>query len=176
MNELGFTLADMVNAPTEFELDGEKFYVREPGSDHQGEYQRWLEQVAFDGINRRTYQDDEEKFQCLRLHGQDCASGIYEWGGEICRKRLLTVKGYAKFLEIVCREQGMTLEKAERLIKQEDARLTTALVSRIQSDPKVREAVRVIVELLNSLSSSSSQTPRSDTPSTTSDASPTPSS
>jgi hypothetical protein len=156
------TLADMVNAPTEFELDGETFRVRKPDQLEQGEYQRWLEQLAFDAISRRTYQREDEKLACLRMHDQDCAAGTYEWGGEIAVKRLLTPKGFAKLLSIVCRDQGLTPKKAERLVELESHKLAAVMASKATQDPKVLAVVLASLGLPSDFYSRNSPTRHSE--------------
>lgn len=165
------TLADFLNAPTEFELDGETFRVRKPDQLEQGEYQRWLEQLAYDAIARRTYQNEAERLACLRMHDQDCAAGVYEWGGEVAVRRLLTVKGFAKLLSIVCRADGLTERKAEKLIEKESHKLAAVMASKVTADPKVLEAVLASLGLPSDFCSPSSRTRPSTTESTTSPAS-----
>ena len=170
------TLRDIFNAPTEFVLDDETFRVRQPNELEQGEFQAWLEQLAFDAINRRTYQSEGEKTAALDRHDVRCAAGDYEWGGEIATRRLTTPTGLAKLLSIVCRDQGLTERKAKRLVEQESKKLAAVLVSRVTSDPKVLEATLAQLGLPSDFFSSSSPTPPSTTGSTTSEVSPTTSS
>ncbi|AWM41765.1 hypothetical protein GobsT_71320 [Gemmata obscuriglobus] len=167
------TLADFVNAPTEFVLDGKTYRIGKPTNAHQGEYQVWLEQLAYDGIARRRYQDDAARERAERFHGQDVAAGVYEWGGEIVVKRLMTPLGLAKLLTIMCRDQGLTFELAERLVELEAKKIAALMVSRATNDPKVLEAVRVTLGLPSDFFSSSSPTRPSTTESTTSPGSPT---
>lgn len=134
------TLADLFNAPTEFTLDGETFRVSKPGLLQQGEFQKWLEQLAFDAINSRTYQSDAEKALSIRMHDQDCAAGVYEWGSELSLRRIQTQKGLAKLLEIICREQGMTPAKSLRLVEEQALGLIQVFKDKVTADPKVLEA------------------------------------
>lgn len=158
------TLRDLFNSPTEFVLDGETFRVRQPNQLEQGQYQAWLEQLAFDAINRRTYQSDAEKLACLRMHDQDCAAGVYEWGGEVATRRVQTPKGLAKLLAVICRDEGLTDKKAEKLVEAETAKLAAVLVSRITQDPKALEAALATLGLPSDFFSSNSATPPSATP------------
>lgn len=140
------TLADIFNAPTELKLGDEVFRVAKPNQLQEGEFQRWLEQSAFDAINRRVYQRDEERLQSIRMHDQDCAIGTYEWGGALALARFQTRKGMEKFLCIICRDQGLTPEKAAQLVETSAAELIQAVRSKVQaehpeggSDPKALE-------------------------------------
>jgi len=161
------TLADILGAPTTFELDGETFRIGPPTLMHQGEYQTWLEQLAFDAINRRVYQDEREKLACLRMHDENCAAGAYEWGGDIACRRLCTASGLAKLLAIMCRDQGLTEKKAERLVGLEQRKLAAVMAARRTDDPKVLAAVLATLGLPSDFYSSSSPTPPSTAASTT---------
>lgn len=130
------TLGDLFNAPTEFKLDGETFRVSKPGQLQQGEFQRWLEQLAFDRINSRTYQSDAEKALSLRMHDQDCAVGAYEWGSPLSLQRIQTQRGLAKLLEIICREQGLDANKAQRLVEENALGLIQVFRDKVTADPK----------------------------------------
>lgn len=162
------TTRDLFNAPTAFTLDGQTYRVRQPGQLEQGEYQAWLEQVAFDAINRRTYQNDAEKLASLRMHDQDCAAGVYDWGGEVSVRRISTPKGLAKLLSIICRDQGLTEALAERLVQQEQKKIAALMVSRVTQDPKVLEATLQTLGLPRDFYSSSSATHPSAAPPTSS--------
>lgn len=170
------TIADLLNAPTGMEFEGKPYKLRKPTLLEQGEFQRWLEQLAYDSIARRTYQNEAEKAECFRLHGQDCAAGVYEWGGDVATRRLLTPKGLAKLVNIICRADGLDLEAAERLVDLEQRKIAAALFGRSTDDPKERAAALAMLGLpvdfyASETSSSTSQTRPSDTPSTTSEAS-----
>lgn len=160
------TLADFLNAPTEFDLDGEKFLIRKPDQLEQGEFVRWLEQLAYDKINARTYQREEDKLASLRMHDQDCAAGVYDWGSEVAVRRLLTEKGFAKLLSIICREQGLTPAKAQELIEKESHKLAAVMSSRVTQDPKVLAAILASLGLPSDFFSSSSATSPSEAPPT----------
>lgn len=171
------TIADLFNSPTEFTLDGETFRVRQPSELEMGEFQRWVEQLAFDAINRRTYQSEAEKEAALSRHDDKCAAGTYEWGGRIATERTQTPKGLAKLLELVCRDQGLTPAKATKLVDLESRKIAFVLVSRLTQDPKVLEAAAMMLGLAppNETSSSNSATRHSEVPATSkpSDDSPT---
>ena len=130
------TLAHLFNAPTEFVLDGEKYLVSKPDQLQQGEFQRWLEQLAFDRINSRDYQSDAEKARSIRMHDQDCAVGVYEWGSPLSLERIQSQKGLAKLIEIICRDQGMTPGKAQKLVEEQALGLLQVFKDKVTDDPK----------------------------------------
>lgn len=156
------TLRDIFNVATEIEYEGEKYRLHEPTLLEQGEFQCWLEQLAYDAIERRTYAKEDDRAKALQLHTQDCAAGVYEWGGDVAMKRVMTPKGLAKLLHIMCREQGMTLPIAEKLVDLETRKIAFAIASKRQDDPKVVEAIRATLGLPSETSSSESPTPHSD--------------
>jgi hypothetical protein len=164
------TLADILNSPTEKTFEGKTYRLREPNGIEQGEFQRWLEQLAYDKINSRTYQSDEEKERRLDRHDKSCAVGDYEWGGELSVRRLQTVPGFAKLLSIVLREQGLTPEAAERWANLKYRECAAVVMRRVYEDPKDLRAACVALGLPPDFLSNS-PTPPSTTDSTTSEAS-----
>ncbi len=160
------TLASLFNAPTELEFEGEKYLLRKPNQLEEGMYQRWLEQLAWDKINARTYQDEAEKLASLRMHDHDCAAGVFEYGGEVSVKRLMTPKGLAKLIAIICRDQGMTDEQAERWVELENRKIAAVLVSKATDDPKALAAALAILGLPKDFLSCSSSTNPSEPPPT----------
>ena len=160
------TIADMLNTPTELSFEGKTYRLRHPNQDEQGEYVRWLEQLAYDGISRRTYQDEASLLKSLRVHDQDLAAGVYDWGGEVCVRRIMTTKGLAKLVAIICRDQRMTLEIAERLVEKESRKIAAILASKVTSDPNSLRAVLATLGLPADFFSSDSATRPSAAPET----------
>lgn len=160
------TLADFFNAPGEFRLGDEVFRMREPNQLEQGEFQRWLEQLAFDNLMARKYQTDADREAALRVWQHDCAAGVYEYGGVVCLRRLTdpNLKGLAKLMEVVCREQGMTYDKASAIARNEQARLVALISKQATDDPKALAAVLTRLGLPSDFFSSSSATRPSAAP------------
>lgn len=166
------TLADMFNAPGEFALRDEAtdtvetFRMREPNQLEQGEFQRWLEQLAFDNIASRKFQTEADREAALRVWQHDCAAGVYEYGGVVCIRRLTdpNLKGLAKLMEIVCRDQGMTHQKATAIARNEQIRLVALISKQATDDPKALEAVLNRLGLPSDFFSSNSATPPSAAP------------
>lgn len=158
------TLADFFNAPTELPLKDDKgdvletVKVRQPSQLEQGMFQRWLEQRAYDSIERRTYQDPRQQAEDRRLLNQDVAAGVYEWGGPVCVAALGTPTGIAKLLTIICADQALTLEKAEKLVDQQVREIAAILWERGAADPKALEATLKRLGLPKNYFSNSSPT------------------
>lgn len=130
------TLADMFNAPTEMEFDGVKYQLREPTLLEEGTFQRWLEQRAYDAIERRTYQDAVQQTEDRRLLNQDIATGVYEYGGPLCIQSLNTPAGAAALLGIVLRDQGITELLAKKMVELRLREVVAGLAAKAISDPK----------------------------------------
>ncbi len=162
------TLKDVFNAETELEFEGVKYLLKEPTLLHQGQYQAWLEQMALDAITRGRYSRESDREIAIANHSRDCATGLYEWGGELCIKRLMTVNGLAKILEIICRDQGMSERTAIQLVNLEYKKIIATFAAKATSDPKALEAILAALGLPSDFLSSNSQTRHSTTESTTS--------
>lgn len=162
------TIADFFNAPNELRYGDEVFRIREPDQLEQGEFQRWLEDLALNSTLARTYPRPEDRDAALRVWQQDCAAGVYEWGGVMCLRRLAdpNLNGLAKFLEIVCRDQGVTPEKARAVAKHAQLQLIAILNKQAADDPKAVEAATAGVGLPRDFCTSSCATPRSEAPPT----------
>lgn len=139
----------------------------------QGEYQRWLEQRAYDAIARRTYQDQTEQDRDRNNLNKDIAVGCYEWGSEACVNALRTQLGSAKLLAVILKDQGMTEAIARRWVERQLAEIAAVLMSKVQTDPLALAVALSRLGLPSDFLSSASATPHSSTDSTTSEPSPT---
>ncbi|MDY3558406.1 hypothetical protein R5W23_005499 [Gemmata sp. JC673] len=163
--------------------DGTVYKLRKPTLYEQGEFQRWLEQRAHDAVDRSTAPEDAKDRRHARID-TDAALGKYEFDGPYAMEALWTPAGLAKVVAIVCRDQGVTDELAERLVADQIKRIAAALLARASDDPKALApllgALGLPTDWLrsgpNEPSSSSSSTPRSTEPSPSSPDSPTTSS
>jgi hypothetical protein len=137
------TLADYVNAPTEIEFDKKIYHLRQPTLFEEGEFQRWLEHQALFKIETADKEilDDAKRDKARQTHFQDCASGVYESGGELYGKALMSQAGMAKMLSIVLKDDGITLAIAKEMVKVKIREVLAVLISKVTSDPKAHEAV-----------------------------------
>ena len=127
------TFADMLSIPSKFEFEGVSYELRPPTQLEQGIYQRWLEQEARESIDRATYLSDAQREMEARQVTRDIAAGLYEFGGEISVRRLQTVSGIAKLIEVICKVDAAQAQRvAEGRMK-----LAVELVRGAQAkDPK----------------------------------------
>lgn len=134
------TYADMLSIATEIEHEGVTYALRPPTQLEQGKFQRWLEQEARESVERATYLSDEARAQATAQITRDIASGAYEWGGEISVKRLSTVSGVSKLIQLVC---GVDKELADRLANARLAQVVELVRGAQARDPKAVEAALV---------------------------------
>jgi hypothetical protein len=163
------TLADIVNAPTELEWKGAKYLLRQPDQLEEGMFQRWLEQRAFDAIERTKYQDREKQIIDRERHFQDVAAGVYESGGEVYAKAVVQPSGMAKMISIICRnaDPPMTEKAAKEIVDYKMREVAAVLISKVNSDPKVLEAVLSRLGLPKDFFSQNFATHHSEVPKTT---------
>lgn len=162
------TLADMLNSPTEITFRGATYRLRQPTLFEQGEFQRWLEQRAYDAIERRTYQSDAQQAADRNALNQDVAAGVYEWGGEVCAKALQTPTGIARLLATVLRDQGVTPEMARAMVDEQLRVIAALIVAKAADDPNSLRATLAALGLPENFFSDNSPTRPSTTESTTS--------
>jgi hypothetical protein len=155
------TLADLLNAPTEFVHKGVTFKLRQPTLVEQGMYQRWLEERARAAAGRATDLPEDRQRQLLKDVNDATAVGEYEWGGEVCARAVRTPTGLAKLLSIVLADQAVTFEVAQDMVAEKLREIAAALMSRATDDPKALAAALRTLGLPSASSSSSSPTRRS---------------
>jgi len=160
------TLADLVNAPTELEFKGVKYLLKQPNANQEGEFQRWLEQKAYNAIITTKYPDSNMRGENERRHFQDIAAGIYEAGGEVYAKAVVQPAGMEKLISIICRDQGMTDRIAKEVVELKMREVAAIIVSKVNTDPKVLEAVAIRFGLPNDFFSSDFATRPSAPPET----------
>lgn len=121
-------LADLLNAPTEIELDGVVYKLRQPTLMEQMTYQRWLEQRARESASRAVDIPEDERRQLLRDVTADIAAGVYEWAGPVCVKALQTPGGLAKLIHIILADQKCTEAISRRLVDKQLAEIIAVLM------------------------------------------------
>lgn len=157
------TLADMLNAPSEIEYGGRVYKLRKPTLLEEGAFQRWLEQRAYDAIERRTYQDPEQQDRDRRNLNNDVAAGVFEYGGEVSLTALRTPGGSAKIVQIVLADQGVDDATARGIVDAELKKVAAALIRKATDDPKALAATLSSLGLPSDYFSSNSATPPSTT-------------
>jgi hypothetical protein len=121
-------LADLLNAPTEIELDGVVYRLRQPTLMEQMTYQRWLEQRAREAAARAVDIPEEERRQLLRDITADIAVGTFEWAGPACVKALQTPGGLAKLIAIILADQKCTEAIARKLVDKQLGEIVAVLM------------------------------------------------
>ncbi len=96
------TFADLFSLAFTLTHAGKSYELRKPNQLEQGKYQRWLEDRAAAGVERRNYPNDAAREMAERVLQRDIAAGVYEWGGEVAAAAVLSPDGAAKLVEIVC--------------------------------------------------------------------------
>jgi hypothetical protein len=128
------SLDDFLALNKEFDFEGKK-YTTQPIEDidgGEGEFSIWLEQRAYDAIERRTYQDEKQKIEDRRVLNQDVAIGLYEYGtGVVALHASQHPLGIAKVLHIICRRQEMTEAIAKRFVNQKLKEIAVKFISQL---------------------------------------------
>lgn len=163
------SLADMLNSPTEVEFEGKTYRLRQPTLVEMGEFQRWLEQRAYDAIERRTYQDPAQQDRDRRNLNNDVAAGVFEWGSEVAAAACQTPAGITRVFQLILRDQGLSAEAVRRMIDLKLRELTAIVISKRHSDPNSLRAVLATLGLPEDFFSSNSPTHPSTSGSTTSE-------
>lgn len=163
------TIADLLNAPTEMELDGKVYKLRQPTLLEGALFQRWIEQRARESAGRAIDLPEEDRRQLLRDVNADIAAGLYCWEGPVCCQALQTPVGMAKLIAIVLADQGCDEAAAKRLVDQKLRELVAILGA--DNDPKVVAVVLAKLGLPPDFLSRFSRTRPSTTPPPTSPAS-----
>lgn len=168
------TLAELLNAPTDFEWDGKVYKLREPTLDECAEYCQWLKAEArCAAIGATDIPDPEMQRNLFRDVVKDIAAQVYSWGGEVCIASLRTPQGIAKLISITCADQGVTPKVAEQMAAKRLRDLAEIVVGLMEEDPtgkKLQAVARLMALPLSFLgtSSSASATPRTEHPPTSS--------
>lgn len=130
------TLADIFAVGSDLKgTDGKTYKLRKPTLYEQGEFQRWLEQRAHDAVDRGTESDEKKDRRHDRIYA-DSALGKYEWDGPFAMEAMWTPAGLAKIVAIVCRDQGVTDEEAEKLVAEQIKRVAAIILMQASEDPK----------------------------------------
>jgi hypothetical protein len=130
------SLENFLNLNKEFEFEGKKYTTAPLDDIGEGVFSVWLEQRAYDAIERRTYQDEKQKIEDRRTLTQDVAIGLYEYGGVLCFRATQWPPGIAKVIEIICKSQGMTEAIAKRFVNHKLKEIAVTFVSQL---PNVSE-------------------------------------
>lgn len=163
-------LEDMLNAPTDVELDGVVYKLRQPDVIEGATFARWLQQRAREAVAGSVDIPEEDRRQLLRDVTADIVAGIYSWGGPVCIAALQQRDGVAKLLTIIL---SCTSAIADKIIDRQLAEIIAIIKGMEEDDPKALGQLLVRLGLPSDFlsSSSSSRTRHSTTPSTTSEAS-----
>ena len=135
------TLADMLNAPSEIQFKGKTYLLRRPDLLEEGTFERWLAQRALDEIERTTYENPSQKAEDRKNHFLDVVAGVYEAGGLVYTRSMMSQTGAAKIISIICKDQGMTLAMAREMVRENLKGCVALIASKVYSDPKVVEAI-----------------------------------
>lgn len=112
------SLADYLNTPRELELDGKTWHLRQPTIFEETLFQRWLETEAYRTIERRSYQNEQQKIEDIATLDESIKAGAFEYGGELAVQAMGQIKGIARMVSIVCRDQvGMTSAIAKQIVE-----------------------------------------------------------
>jgi hypothetical protein len=132
------TTADIFAVGAKFTApDGTVYDIKKPTLYQQGEFQKWLEDRAHAAVDR-SGDSDERKLRRHHLIDVDAGLGMYEWDGPLAMEAKWTPAGLAKLLTIVCRDQGVTDEKAEAILDHSTREVAAKLLVRAAADPKAR--------------------------------------
>ncbi len=134
------------------------YAMRPPNQLEQGKFQRWLEQRAYEALDRRTYVNDEARAKAENALTRDISAGVYEWGGDVASLAVLSTSGAAKLLELIC---GVPPVEAIRVINTHATRVRNILTAASTDDPKALAEALKAVGLPSNFLSSDSATPRS---------------
>jgi hypothetical protein len=163
------TLADFLNSPREIDFEGVVWKLRQPTLDEEGMFQVYLEQEEYNAIERRTYQAEDQKDRDRKRLNESCAIGDYEYGSALAVEAMSRPKGIAKMVEIVCRDQGMTLAIARRLVAHKLKEIALAFASKLEGmDPNLLGEIALRLGLPGQVFSSGSAPPPSTETSTSS--------
>jgi hypothetical protein len=129
-------IADVFNVSTEVKgPDGTVYQLRKPTLVEQGFFARWLETRAHAAVDR-SEASEAQKDRRHHLIDVDAGLGKYEYDGAIAMEALYTPAGMAKILAIVCRDQGLTDEKAEELFLANAREVAARILMKAADDPK----------------------------------------
>lgn len=130
------TIADIFNVGAEFKArDGTVYTLRKLTLYEQGEFQRFLEQRAHDAVERGNEPEEKKDRRHDRIYA-DSALGKYEWDGPYALEAVWTPTGLAKVLEICCRAQGVTQERAEEIVAESAKEVAAKMLRSAVADPK----------------------------------------
>ncbi len=133
---------DFFSKPQEIEFEGTLWKLRQPDTDEEGMFQVYLEQEAYNAIERRTYQSEEQKAVDRERLNDACTIGKYDYGGPLCVEAMGMPKGIAAMVNIVCMKQGMTLAIAKRMVNRKLSEIAATVCS--QSEGMDQENLRGI--------------------------------
>ena len=169
------TLADLLNAPSDFPFGDRVYKLRQPTLLECATYQRWLEQEARAGAARATELPEEDRRQLLRDVQADVAAQAYCWGGDVCIRSLQTPAGVAKLMSIVCADQGLSERDARRAVDQRLTEIAALIAGELEGDPSGKSVAGLLRHLglpPNYFASSSSPSPTRPTPATSGSSAP----
>lgn len=134
------SLAELLNAPGDFEYQGKTYQLRQPTLLECGRYQRWLESEARASAAAATDLPEEDRRNLLRDVNADIAAQTYAWGGEVCIRSLRTPQGAAKLLSITAEDQGVSYPLALEMINHRFKELTALMFEADAGDDPKKKA------------------------------------
>lgn len=150
-----FSMADLLNAPTEIEFDagagdGPKIYKlnKAPTKGQEARYSRWLEKRVRDDVARALAEmPPEQAEQYAAGARRDIAAGLYSWGTPASLQSLQTREGQIYIIYVMLSDEHpeMDLETTERMFETKQKEMIEELTRRVEDgDPKVLEALQGI--------------------------------
>jgi len=140
------TMADLLNTERTVEFEGKQWKLRQPTIDEEAEFSVWLEQEAYNAIERRTYQNEKQKEIDRDNLNDAVACGEYEYGGPVAVRACNLPKGIAGMLKIVCHKQGMTMDRAKRMVDHKLKEIAIAFASKAREmDPKTLAGILMLL-------------------------------
>lgn len=104
--------ADLLSVPTEFEFEGKQYKLLPPDQIQQGKYQRYLERMAWEALDRSAEYRDAAAVKADReALTAAISAGEYEWDGPVGGRAQQTPEGAAKLLQILLDVDAPTAER-----------------------------------------------------------------
>jgi hypothetical protein len=125
------TLSDFLNTPRDVELEGKTWKLRQPVLDEEAMFQRWLEAEAYRAIEKRSYRSEGQREEDLDSLDEAVRAGAYEYSGELALQAMGQVKGVARMVAIICRDQGMTEAIARKMVEKRFRDIEAILASKV---------------------------------------------
>ncbi len=156
---MSFSLADLLNAPSEFVFEKKTYHIRQATLIECATYQRWLESEARASAARAVELPDADRRNLLADIQTAISAQEYAWGGEVCVRSLRTPHGFGRLLSIVCADQGVTPKMGLRMAEARLKELAGLVLGALEDDPTggaLRQLLKSVGLPLNFFADSSS--------------------